>query len=121
MRGNPRAATLGRWLGWALVLGAAAALISACGTSAAVRTSPRPKHKAKPHRVVVKPKLALHGIHKIRHVVIIMQENRSFDSYFGTYKGADGIPGLAGNPGRVPCVPDPTPLHATLPAALPRP
>ncbi len=30
-------------------------------------------------------------IHKIRHVVIIMQENRSFDSYFGTYPGADGI------------------------------
>ena len=34
---------------------------------------------------------ALRGIHKIRHVVIIMQENRSFDSYFGTYPGADGI------------------------------
>ena len=32
------------------------------------------------------------GIHKIRHVVIIMQENRSFDEYFGTYPGADGIP-----------------------------
>jgi phospholipase C len=47
------------------------------------------------------------GIHKIRHVVIIMQENRSFDTYFGTYPGADGIPGLAGNPGTVPCVPDP--------------
>src|SRR5581483_5457561 len=43
----------------------------------------------------------------IRHVVIIMQENRSFDSYFGTYPGADGIPGLAGNHGRLPCVPDP--------------
>jgi phospholipase C len=47
------------------------------------------------------------GIHKIRHVVIIMQENRSFDTYFGTYAGADGIPGLGGNPGTVPCVPDP--------------
>jgi phospholipase C len=47
------------------------------------------------------------GIHKIKHIVIIMQENRSFDSYFGTYPGADGIPGLAGNPGKVPCVPDP--------------
>jgi phospholipase C len=47
------------------------------------------------------------GIHKIRHVVIIMQENRSFDSYFGTYPGADGIPGLAGNPGTVPCLPNP--------------
>jgi phospholipase C len=31
------------------------------------------------------------GIHKIRHVVIIMQENRSFDHYFGTFPGADGI------------------------------
>jgi phospholipase C len=35
---------------------------------------------------------ALTGIHKIRHVIVIMQENRSFDSYFGTYPGADGIP-----------------------------
>ena len=34
----------------------------------------------------------LEGIHKIQHVVVIMQENRSFDSYFGTYPGADGIP-----------------------------
>jgi phospholipase C len=48
------------------------------------------------------------GIHKIQHVVIIMQENRSFDSYFGTYPGADGIPGLAGNPGPVPCLPNPS-------------
>jgi phospholipase C len=47
------------------------------------------------------------GIHKIRHVVIIMQENRSFDSYFGTYPHADGIPGLAGHRGRVPCIHDP--------------
>ena len=34
----------------------------------------------------------LEGIHKIQHVVMIMQENRSFDSYFGTYPGANGIP-----------------------------
>ena len=47
------------------------------------------------------------GIHLIKHVVIIMQENHSFDNYFGTYPGADGIPGLAGHPGRVPCIPDP--------------
>jgi phospholipase C len=41
------------------------------------------------------------GIHTIKHVVVIMQENRSFDSYFGTYPGADGIP-------KGVCVPDPT-------------
>ena len=46
-------------------------------------------------------------IHKIKHVVMIMQENRSFDHYFGTFRGADGIPGLAGNPGSMPCIPDP--------------
>jgi phospholipase C len=34
----------------------------------------------------------LSGIHKVQHVVVIMQENRSFDHYFGTYPGADGIP-----------------------------
>ncbi len=38
----------------------------------------------------------------IQHVIIIMQENRSFDSYFGTYPGANGIPKNA-------CIPlDPT-------------
>jgi phospholipase C len=40
------------------------------------------------------------GIHKIEHVIVIVQENRSFDSYFGTYPGADGIPKHV-------CVPDP--------------
>src|SRR5580700_7700883 len=33
------------------------------------------------------------GLEKIQHLVFIMQENRSFDSYFGTYPGGvDGIP-----------------------------
>jgi hypothetical protein len=41
------------------------------------------------------------GIHKIQHVVIIMQENRSYDTYFGTYPGANGIPAGV-------CVPDPS-------------
>jgi phospholipase C len=34
-----------------------------------------------------------------------MQENRSFDQYFGTYPGADGIPMQNGSP--TVCVPDP--------------
>ncbi len=34
----------------------------------------------------------------IQHVIIIFQENRSFDSYFGTYPGADGIPMRNGVP-----------------------
>ncbi|HTD47173.1 MAG TPA: alkaline phosphatase family protein [bacterium] len=40
----------------------------------------------------------LSGIHKIQHIVVIMQENRSFDHYFGTYPGADGIPMQNGMP-----------------------
>jgi phospholipase C len=48
---------------------------------------------------------SLIGIHKIRHVVIVMQENRSFDSYFGTYPGADGIPRRNGH--FTVCSPDP--------------
>ena len=55
--------------------------------------------------VTTSPTLAATGIHKIRHVVVIMQENRSFDSYFGTYPGADGIPMVHGKPSV--CVPDP--------------
>jgi phospholipase C len=45
------------------------------------------------------------SIHKIKHVVVIMQENRSFDSYFGTYPGADGYPTVDGRFSV--CVPNP--------------
>jgi phospholipase C len=45
------------------------------------------------------------GIHKVQHVIVIMQENRSFDDYFGTFPGADGIPMAHGTP--TVCVPDP--------------
>ncbi|MFI5035316.1 MAG: alkaline phosphatase family protein [Acidimicrobiales bacterium] len=53
------------------------------------------------------------GIHKIKHVIVIMQENRSFDSYFGTYPGADGIPMSGGVP--TPCVPNPATQGCTSP------
>jgi len=49
------------------------------------------------------------GIGKIKHVVVIMQENRSFDSYFGTFPGADGIPTSNGT--FAVCVPNPA-THA---------
>ncbi len=32
------------------------------------------------------------GIDKIKHIVWIIQENHSFDNYFGTFPGANGIP-----------------------------
>src|SRR3979490_51289 len=45
-------------------------------------------------------------VSKIKHIIIIMQENRSFDHYFGTYPGADGFPRTASGAFAV-CVPDP--------------
>jgi len=45
------------------------------------------------------------GIHKIKHVIVVMQENRSFDEYFGTYPGADGLPRKDGR--FTACMPDP--------------
>jgi len=41
-------------------------------------------------RAVLSP--APPGVEKIQHFVFIMQENRSFDSYFGTYPHVDGLP-----------------------------
>jgi phospholipase C len=54
------------------------------------------------------------GIGRIQHVIVIMQENRSFDNYFGTFPGADGIPmNDLGVP--LPCVPDPSLGHCVRP------
>ncbi len=53
------------------------------------------------------------GIHAIKHIVVIMQENRSFDSYFGTYPGADGFPMRNGRVNV--CVPDPLAHHCVRP------
>ena len=43
------------------------------------RVHHRPRHHAQP------------GLEQIEHVVIAMQENRSFDSYFGTLRGVRGF------------------------------
>jgi phospholipase C len=53
-------------------------------------------------------------IHKIKHVVVIMQENRSFDQYFGTYPGANGLP--RDSHGKfTSCIPDPHAGHCAAP------
>jgi phospholipase C len=71
-----------------LVSFALACAFAGAGVSASAAGRPRPQ-----------------GIHEIRHVVVIMQENRSFDSYFGTYPGADGLPRAHGR--FTVCAPDP--------------
>ncbi|MGH2590378.1 MAG: alkaline phosphatase family protein [Actinomycetota bacterium] len=41
----------------------------------------------------------------LKHLIFIVQENRSFDHYFGTFPGAEGFPMRDGRPAV--CVPDP--------------
>jgi phospholipase C len=58
----------------------------------------------------------------IKHFVFLMQGDRSFDNYFGTYPGADGIPAGACQKRTVPgptagCV-KPFPLHGKVPQVL---
>jgi len=60
--------------GAALAAGAVLAL-SATAQQSHAATSPGPGGAAP------------QGIHKIQHVIMIMQENRSFDSYFGSTRG----------------------------------
>ncbi|HEY4434293.1 MAG TPA: alkaline phosphatase family protein, partial [Candidatus Cybelea sp.] len=68
----------------ALGLFAAAALLSGCGGSQpsaplpadTTTTTPRHAHK--------------HSSKYISHIVVLIQENRSFDDFFATFPGADG-------------------------------
>jgi phospholipase C len=46
------------------------------------------------------------GLEKLDHLIFIIQENRSFDHYFGTFPGADGFPTDAQGHIDV-CVPNP--------------
>ncbi|MHB8656981.1 MAG: alkaline phosphatase family protein [Solirubrobacteraceae bacterium] len=109
---NPRGSRGGLWAGAGVivllvVLGAL--LVSHRGSTvslpSATRTGTSLPGASGVSTICVGGGCSLAGIHKIRHVVIIMQENRSFDSYFGTYPGADGIPMLGGVP--TVCAPDP--------------
>jgi phospholipase C len=49
------------------------------------------------------------GLRKLDHLIFIVQENRSFDHYFGTYPGADGFTMVDGEPAN--CIPDPVLGH----------
>lgn len=51
------------------------------------------------------------GAGKIRHFIYIIQENQSFDRYFGTYPGANGIPQGVKLPYRPGGPPEVAPFH----------
>ena len=74
----------------------------------AVSTSPSPEPSFDPP---IDPDI---GINNITHVIVIVQENRSFDHYFGTFPGADGYPRDANGHIDV-CVPDPEAGHCQRP------
>jgi len=60
-----------------------AAAMSAFPTAEAQAAPAQPSHHPKPKR---------HGdIRDVKHVVVLMQENRSFDHYFGSLKGVRGF------------------------------
>src|SRR6516165_4367110 len=90
-------------------------IAASCGSgskSSSEQTSTSTTPSTTPSTVVSPPtasssasQASAQGIHKIKHIVVIMQENRSFDSYFGTYLGADGIPNKNGEFSV--CIPDP--------------
>ena len=83
------------------------ALLAACSSAPSSSRAVKPK-RVLPSTVAGGPTgryVVPAGIHKIKHVIIVMQENRSFDSYFGTFPGADGIPVRDGK--LAVCVPDP--------------
>jgi phospholipase C len=51
------------------------------------------------------------GLEKIQHVIWIIQENHSFDNYFGTYPGVEGIPPTTALPERPGGPPRIKPFH----------
>ena len=88
-----------------VVLGLLAVVLAACAAAPQVtQPSATPPAKSSGSRSPAAG-TSQPGLQKIKHVIIIVQENRSFDSYFGTYPGADGIPRRDGVPAV--CVPDP--------------
>jgi phospholipase C len=54
------------------------------------------------------------GLDRIDHLIFIVQENRSFDHYFGTFPGADGIDFRADDTPTA-CIPDPILGHCSRP------
>jgi phospholipase C len=81
---------------------AASVMLAACAPAAAPPSGRAARHAKPPGAQVTGGPSGTYvvpaGIHKIKHVIVVMQENRSFDSYFGTYPGADGIPTSLGVP-----------------------
>ena len=64
-----------RLLGWLAAAGTAGLLAVTLGAAAAAAAPSAPHQAASP----------------IKHFIFLMQGGRTFDNYFGTYPGADGL------------------------------
>ena len=75
------------WVGLSAAIVVAGLVTAACTGGDA---TPTPSDTTAPgHRRAIDPDA---GIANLDHLIFIVQENRSFDHYFGTFPGADGIP-----------------------------
>src|SRR5450755_3511323 len=101
-----------------------AVLVAACGSGPGVSVAPSVGSSVGSAAATpaagspsLTPATTSGDIHLIKHVIVVMQENRSFDTYFGTYPGVDGIPMTNGV--QTVCIPDPArgvcdaPYHTT--------
>jgi phospholipase C len=89
----------------AILLGPVAAACTTSTTTPDTAVSPSDRGSAGPSASATPPP-KLKGFDNIQHVVFVVQENRSFDHYFGTFPGADGIPMTKDGTPTV-CNPDP--------------
>src|SRR5687767_12492655 len=78
------------------------ALLGACLVAACTAKDPPGGTEAAAARVVDPDA----GIMNLDHLIFIVQENRSFDHYFGTFPGADGIDMRPDGTPKA-CIPDP--------------
>jgi phospholipase C len=73
---------------------------------AAVAVAPSDAADAHPDAVTAPGIDPAAGISNLDHVIFVVQENRSYDHYFGTFPRGDGLPRKADGSFKV-CVPDP--------------
>jgi phospholipase C len=68
--------------GMKVALACLALSVLAVGLASHPSSRPKPERKPRHHHV---------GLKKLEHIVFIIKENRTFDHYFGTFPGADGV------------------------------
>ena len=95
-----------------MALGACVLAVAACGAA----TDPRPTGSPRPAAAAgslvsagggsSSPAAGPPGLETLDHLIFIVQENRSFDHYFGTFPGADGIEFRKDGKPKA-CLPDP--------------